>query len=133
VESVYDSPVLRQVCQRFSASDFRVGYEIRADNLEVLAPMKYIPFSEVHLGRELMKKLRPGSSDNATLDALLAVMNSAGTTLVSTCVDTQEEVDLLTSKGIERYSGPVSGSPQALHEVLADLSSYNDSRCQAAV
>ncbi len=132
VESVYDSPVLRQVCERFSASDFRVGYEIRADNLEVLAPLRYIPFSEVHLGRELMKKLRPGSSDNATLDALLAVMHSAGTALVSTCVDTEEEVDLLTRKGIERYSGPVSGSPQSLHEVLSGLSSLNDVRHQEA-
>ncbi len=126
VEAVYDSPVLKEVHQRLSASDFRLGYEIRADNLEVLAPLRYIPFAEVHLGRELMKKLRPGSADNATLDALLAFMDSTGTTLVSSCVDTQEEVGLMTNKGIKRFTGPVSGSPKPLHEVLAGLSRHSD-------
>lgn len=128
VEKVYDSPILKEVHQRFNDSDFHLGYEIRADNLEVLAPLRYIPFTEVHLGRELIRKLRPGSSDNATLDALLAVMDSTGTTLVAACVDTQEEVDLLTSKGIKRFSGPVTGSLRPLHDVLAGLPKASEVR-----
>lgn len=121
VDKVYDSPVLKEVHHRLSSSDIRFAYEIRADNLDVLAPLRYIPFAEVHLGRELIKKLRPGSTDNPTLDALLAVADSTGITLVSACVDTQEEVDLLTSKGIKRFTGPVAGASRPLHDVLTGL------------
>ncbi|MGQ7845244.1 bifunctional diguanylate cyclase/phosphodiesterase [Granulosicoccus sp. 3-233] len=131
VETVYDSPVLKEVHQRLTASDFRLGFEIRADNLEVMAPLRHVPYAEVHLGRELMKKLRPGSSDNATLDALLAITKSAGASLVSSCVDTQEEAELLTSKGVRRFAGPVSGTPQPLHEVLSGLSSPSKAQAHA--
>lgn len=121
VHAVYDSPVLKEVHQRFKARDFQMGFEIRADNLEALAPFRHIPFDEVHLGRELIKKLRPGSSDNATLDALLAIMGSNGATLVASCVDSREEADLLISNGVQRFTGPVNGSARSLHGLLAQL------------
>ncbi len=121
VTSVYDSTILKQVCQRLANSDIKLGFEIRADNIEVLAPLRHIAFNELHLGREVIKKLRPGSTDNATLDALLAVVERTETTLVAPNIDTPDEMKLLINKGIKRFAGPVVGTPEPLHNILQRL------------
>lgn len=118
IGAVYDSPILRQSCHRLRESDVRLGFEIRSDNLDVLAPLRHIPFNELHLGRELIRKLRPGSADNATLDALQAVVDKSNTSLVAPSVDTDEEVRLLTTMGIKRFAGPVVGIAEPLHVIL---------------
>lgn len=121
VESVYNSPALKEMKQLLDASDFRLGYEIRVDSLEVLAPLRYVSFDEIHLGREIVKRLRPGSSGSGALDALFVVTQSMDTTLVATCVDTQDEIDLLTSKGVTRITTPLGATTGTLHDVLANL------------
>lgn len=121
VSAVYDSEALRQSCHRLRTSDVRLGYEIRSDNLDALAPLRHIPFDELHLGRELIKKLRPGTTDSATLDALLAVEAKSSLLLVAACVETPDEVNTLTSMGIKRSTGPISGSLVPLHALLAEL------------
>lgn len=121
VETHYDSEHLARVHKRLKDSDFRLGYEIRADNLDVLAPLRYIAFDEIHLGRELIAKLRPGSADNATLDAMRAVTEKVQTTLVAACVESEEEAQLLAGAGIRRLTGSISGPARSLHEVLSEL------------
>lgn len=122
IASVYDSVILKNVCTRLSSSDIKLGFEIRADNLEVLAPLRHIAFDELHLGREVIKKLRPGCTDNGTLDALMAMVESTKTTLVAPHVDTHDEMKLLISQGIERFAGPVVGTPEPLRFILQRLS-----------
>jgi len=121
VSAVYDSPALEQMYQRFVASDVRVGYEIRSDNLEGLAPLRHIPFHELHLAHEIVRKLRSDAVPNPVLDALMAVVGKTGTSLVTACVDTPEEAKLIAGMGISRYSGSATSETQPLHDVLSGL------------
>lgn len=119
--NVYDSPVLKKVLERLNASEVNVGFELRAESVESLAPLRHIAFSEIHLGLELIKKLRRAPADSATLDALISIGDSFGATLVAPGVKTQEEVDVINEKGIKRYVGPILGSKHKLHSVLDEL------------
>ena len=118
---VYDSPVLKQALERLNASDVNLGFELRAESVESLAPLRHIAFSEIHLGQELVKKLRPGTTESPTLDALIAIGESFGATLVAPSVNTPEEARLLIEKGVRRYAGPVLGNKQQLHTELKEL------------
>ncbi|MFK7862453.1 MAG: diguanylate cyclase [Granulosicoccus sp.] len=121
IAPVYDSPMLQKMHERFKASDIRLGYEICSDSLEVLAPLRHIQFDEIHLGRELIKKLRPGVTDSPTIDALLAIVEKTVTSLVAACVDTQDEVDLLAGMGVTRFGGPATGNAKPIHTLLSTL------------
>ncbi|MFK8081612.1 MAG: diguanylate cyclase [Granulosicoccus sp.] len=116
-----DSAEMQNMYAQLTARDFRLGYEIRADNLEVLAPLRHIPFDEIHLGRELLKKLPSVADKSPTVDALLAVTEKNGTSLVTTCVDTQAEATLLSDLGIKRFSGSATGPCAPVHELMSSL------------
>lgn len=118
ISSVYASPAIKDAQERFKLSDVRLGFEIRASSLDVLAPLRYVNYDEIHLGRELIRNLRPGGSSNATIEALLAVVDTRNTTLVASGVDSNEVVQHLTKMGVKRFSGKVLGSMEPLHEVL---------------
>ena len=123
IASVYASPALKVAQQRFKLSDVRLGFEIRASSLDVLAPLRYVNYDEIHLGRELIRNLRPGGSANATIEALLAVVNTRNTTLVASGVDTNEEVQHLTRMGVKRFAGKVLGHMEPLPDVLRRVGS----------
>lgn len=127
ISSVYDSPVLKHGLERLNASDANVGFELCAESVESLAPLRHINISEIHLGLEIIKKLRPGATENATLDALFAISDSFGATLVAPCVNSQEEVRQLSEKGVKRYAGPVLGDQQQLITVISDLAQQRGS------
>jgi len=121
IDSVYRSDALQRIADRFKASDIRLGFEIRSESLDVLAPLRHIQFDELHLGRELMKKLRPGSESTPIIEALFAVVDKTDTSLVAPCADTEDEVELLISNGIKRYAGPASGDSMPIHSLLSTL------------
>ncbi|MBX2885350.1 MAG: GGDEF domain-containing protein [Granulosicoccus sp.] len=128
IDTVYDSPALKDTAQNFHAHEIRLGYEIRADDLDVLAPLRCIQFEEIYLGQEVVKKLRPESSNNPTLDALLAIAENSKVSLASTNVTTNEEANLLIQKGIKRISGSATNALLPLHEVLSNLDQRDDKR-----
>lgn len=125
IDAVYDSPELKEMAQNFRAHEIRLGYEIRADNLDVLAPLRCIRFDEIYLGQELVKKLRPESSKNPTLDALLVIAEKSNASLASASVTTQEEAKLLIQRGVKRFSGPAICASVPLHEVLSTLDQHD--------
>jgi len=122
ITSVYDSPAIEQFHHRLNTNGVRLGFEIRSGTLDVLAPLRHVAYDELHLGRELIKNLRPGTSGNAAVEALLTVAEQSGTTLVASSVDTADEVRHLAMMGVNRFGGPVVGKPEPLHNVLQHLS-----------
>jgi len=121
VNAVYSSAEIEQFHQRLSLSEVGLGFEIRASTLDVLAPLRHVPYEELHLGRELSKNLRPGTSSYSAVEALLTVADQSGTTLVASGVNTAEEVRHLAVMGVNRFAGPVIAEPKPLHQVLAGL------------
>jgi len=126
VSSVYTSPNIEAFRERVAASDFALGYEVRASTLDVLAPLRYAKYDELHLGRELSRNLRPGTPGYAAVESLLATAEQHGTTVVASGVDTAEEIVHLSAMGVNRFSGPFIGEPRPVHEVLLELKDGGD-------
>ena len=121
VAGVYDDPALVRFHQRMNQSGVRIGFEIRASTLDVLAPLRHVPYDELHLGRELVRSLRPGSSGYAAVETLLTLAERSATTLVATGVDSPDAVKHLCSMGVDRFAGPAIGEPARLDTVLQRL------------
>jgi len=102
-------------------SDVRLAFEIRASTLDVLAPLRTVPYEELHLGRELLKNIQPGTSGKAAVEALLTVAEQSETIVVASGVNTVEDVRQLATMGIDRFHGPVVGEGDVLLNVLQEI------------
>jgi len=87
----------------------------------VLAPLRHTQYDEVHLGRELSRNLKPGTSGYAAVESLLTVADQSGTTVVASDVESSDEIRHLGMMGVNRFSGPFVNEPQPLSEVLIEL------------
>ena len=123
VGAVHDDPALARFHHRMRAADVRVGFEIRAATLDVLAPLRHAPYDELHLGRELTHGLRSGGSGDATLETLLTVADRSDATLVAGEVDSAETVRHLGTLGVKRFAGPGVARAEPLRDVLERLKS----------
>ena len=122
VAGVYDDPALVRFHERMRQSGVRTGFEIRASTLDVLAPLRHVPYDELHLGRELVRNLRPGGSGYAALETLLTLADQSATTLVATGVDSSETLRHLGTMGVDRFAGPIVGKTVRLDTLLQGLS-----------
>jgi len=131
INSVYNAPEIELFQQRLALSEAGLAFEIRASTLDVLAPLRHVPYEELHLGRELSKNLRPGTSGYAGVEALLTTAEQAGTVVVASGVDTPEEIKHLGLMGVHRFSGPVVGEPAPLYQVIQSLTAKHADGKQA--
>ena len=121
IAGVYDDPALVRFHERMRQSGVRIGFEIRASTLDVLAPLRHVPYDELHLGRELVRNLRPGGSGYAALETLLTLADRSATTLVATGVDSPETLGHLGAMGVDRFAGPAVGETARLDALLQGL------------
>ena len=119
--TMYDSPSIEKFHHGLHSRGARLGFEIRASTLDVMAPLRHAPYDELHLGRELSKNFRSGTSAYAAVEALLTFAEQNNTTVVASNVDTEEELRHLAMIGVSRFSGPVINEPKPLHDVLQSL------------
>ncbi len=119
--SMYDSPAIDKFHYGLHSRGARLGFEIRASTLDVLAPLKHAPYDELHLGRELSKNFKAGTSAYAAVEALVTFAEQNNTTVVASHVDNEEELRHLAMLGVSRFSGPVVNEPKPLHDVLQSL------------
>ena len=119
--SMYDSPALKKFHHGLHSRGARLGFEIRASTLDVLAPLKHAPYDELHLGRELSKNFKAGTSAYAAVETLVTFANQNSTTVVASNVDNEDELRHLAMLGVNRFSGPVINDPKPLHDVLQNL------------
>ncbi|MEE9334777.1 MAG: diguanylate cyclase [Granulosicoccaceae bacterium] len=119
--SMYDSPAIEKFHYGLHSRGARLGFEIRASTMDVLAPLKHAPYDELHLGRELSKNFKAGTSAYAAVEALVTFANQNNTTVIASDVDNEEELRHLAMLGVSRFSGPVINEPKPLHDVLQSL------------
>ena len=119
--SMYDSPAIHKFHHGLQSRGARLGFEIRASTLDVLAPLKHAQYDELHLGRELSKNFKAGTSAYAAVETLVTFANQNSTTVVASNVDKEDELRHLAMLGVNRFSGPVINNPRPLHDVLQNL------------
>lgn len=117
------APELKNAQQRFVDTGVTLAYELQANTLEALAPLHHLAFAELHIGRQIIAKLKPGKNDSATLDALLAIVNNSNTSLVAPNVSSTDELRQLQRIGVARVSGAAIAQPAPLHNVLQNINS----------
>jgi len=130
VGTVYNAPEVELFRQRLAVSDVGLGFEVRAATLDVIAPMRHVNYEELHLGRELSRNLRPGTSGYAAVESLLTTADQNNTTVVASGIDTADELRHLGIMGVERFSGPFIAEPTPLFDILQDM--RNDVKKPAA-
>jgi len=121
VAPVYDNPAIAQFHQRLKVSDVRLAFEIRASTLDVLAPLKTVPYDELHLGRELLKNVQPGTSGRAAVEAIVTVADKSGTTVVAAGVSNVDDARQLALMGVDRFYGSFAGKPDILLKILQNI------------
>jgi len=121
IAALYDSPAIDKFHYGLHSRGARLGFEIRASTLDVLAPLRHAPYDELHLGRELSKNFKAGTSGYAAVEALLTFAEQNDTTVVASNVDNEEELRHLAMIGVTRFAGPVVDQPKPLHDVLQSL------------
>lgn len=121
IDKVHDDAAVLAFHERMHAGGVPVGFQIRAATLDVLAPLRHVPYEQLHLGRELTHGLREGSAAFAALEALVAIAARADCAIVATGVDGEDTARLLGALGIERIYGPGTGPSRPLHALLERL------------
>jgi len=121
IAALYDSPAIDKFHYGLHSRGARLGFEIRASTLDVLAPLRHAPYDELHLGRELSKNFKAGTSAYAAVEALLTFAEQNDTTVVASNVDNEDELRHLAMLGVSRFSGPVVDQPSPLHDVLQSM------------
>jgi len=131
VGSVYNAPEIELFRQRLSSSDVAIGFEVRASTLDVLAPMRHVNYEELHLGRELSRNLRPGTSGFAALESLLTTAEQNNTTVVASGIATADEIRQLSALGVNRFTGPVVADPVPLKDILQKMQTQSENRANS--
>jgi len=118
VGPVYNSPEILKFRDRLAMSNMGIGFEVRAGTLDVLAPLNHVQYEELHLGRELSRNLKPGTSGYAIVESLLSAADQKGTTVVAAGVEKVDEFKHMGKMGVQRFSGPFINQPEPLPDLL---------------
>ncbi|MBX2837845.1 MAG: GGDEF domain-containing protein [Gammaproteobacteria bacterium] len=111
VAAVHDSPQLKRFYERLNNAGVHLGFEIRSNTLDALAPLKHVSYDELHFGRELTTNLQEGSSHVAVIESTLHLADAHRMTTVATAVDTTEQQLKLLAMGVDRVATAGSTAP----------------------
>ena len=97
----------------FSMDDFGTGYSN-------LSQMANTGFDIIKLDKSLIWPCfdKNGEKPRTILDSCIAMINGLGISIVAEGVETKEQVDLLTSKGVEYLQGYYFAKPMNEHDYL---------------
>ena len=92
---------------RFSIDDFGTGYSS-------LAYLKELPISELKIDKIFIDDIDNNSAKKGApiVDAIIEMARALNVTSIAEGVETQEQVDYLTSKGCNRFQGYYFSKPQ---------------------
>ena len=79
---------LKELGIRFSLNNFGVGYA----NLDCL---QFFPFDKVKIDRSFIKEIKPNTTENKVIEAIIYFAKKMGTTVVASGVETAEQVAFL--------------------------------------
>jgi len=116
----HDDPALVQFCDTLRARGIRIGCEVHSTSMEALAVLRHVTVDEIHLGRELLRSILPGSPGRAGLETLGMLATVGGWELVASGVEDVAALGALDAIGVARFSGGAIARCQPLDTLLAD-------------
>ncbi len=118
VAPVADHPHLLAFHERVSANGIGVALEIRANTLDVLAPLFDVAYDSVYMSRELTLGLKPGNATHSAIKALVGVAERASKRVVAADIDASETLTQLSDLGIQSAYGCAISEAAPLQKVL---------------
>lgn len=103
-ETIATMRALNAIGIRFSLDDFGVGYSS-------LQYLKQLPLDQLKIDRAFVRDLAGDKSDKAIVSTIIAMAASLDLDVVAEGVETDEQRDILTSRGCFSFQGYLFGRP----------------------
>jgi len=105
---------LRQFGCRFSIDDFGTGYSS-------LSYLKHLPIHELKIDQSFVQDVSTDSDSAALVETILAVAEKMQLQVVAEGVETEEQLNFLSSRADLLYQGYYFSKPQPAEEWFAKL------------
>jgi diguanylate cyclase (GGDEF)-like protein/PAS domain S-box-containing protein len=103
-ETVETMKTLREVGVRFAIDDFGTGYSS-------LSYLKALPIEMIKIDRSFINDIFTSSDDKAIVTAIIQMAHSMGIEVIAEGVETQEQVNFLSSLGCDKLQGYMFSKP----------------------
>ena len=89
---------LRQLGVKFSIDDFGTGYSS-------LSYLKSLPLNTLKIDRSFVNDIKDGNHDVVLIDTIILMAHNLGLEVIAEGVETEQELDYLSSRGCKIYQG----------------------------
>jgi diguanylate cyclase (GGDEF)-like protein/PAS domain S-box-containing protein len=113
-ETIATMNALKNVGVRFSLDDFGTGYSS-------LQYLKRLPLDQLKIDQSFVRDLAKDDNDKVIVRTIIAMAQSLNFDVIAEGVETQEQRDLLLSRGCLRFQGFLFGKPVPIDQFRAQL------------
>ena len=106
--------VLNKIGIQFSLDDFGTGYSS-------LQYIKQLPFDQLKIDQSFVRDIAFDNSDRAIVRTIIAMAESLNMSVIAEGVETEEQRQILISKGCTHYQGYLFGKPVPIEQFEAML------------